>query len=210
MATRFGTLSLAGALLPATRVHRVPFVCLHGIKFIKLVKIRDCLACMPFPQFRSQEAYWGGFFCGPTVPNKCQNFTLVRASGGHDGAVHPQCVNHGDMWLTPKHGQVHAELLDIHDKIAERHPTGYVARASPELRGELSLDGSQVVHCAPQFLEDRVNAGVYHIPGGVLSPPQGLRPLLVGVGVGVGVGSVPPPMLGQPGGGECCLPLVVE
>jgi hypothetical protein len=82
-----------------------------------------CLAChqAPFPDVipvmtrlstfldnivdRSQYAVW---------PNKCQDFTLVSAGGRRDGVIHPGGVNHGDMCLTPEHGQIHLELLNIY------------------------------------------------------------------------------------------------
>jgi hypothetical protein len=142
---------------------------------------------VPFLRLRHWEANWGGFFCGPTVSDKYQDFTLVGASGGRDGVIHPRGVNHGDMCLTTEHGQVHLELLDIDNEITERHPTSQVARGSPELHGELGLDGRQVVHCVPQFFKDRVDAGICRIPGGLLSPPRGLQPPLVEVVVGLGV-----------------------
>ena len=118
---------------------------------------------MSFPRLRRREANWGGFFRGPTVPNKCQDFTLVSAGGGRDGVIHPGGVNHGDMCLTPEHGQIHPELLNIYHEIAERHPICQVARGSPELHGELGLDGHRAVYCVPQFLKDGVNAEVCRI-----------------------------------------------
>ncbi len=110
----------------------------------------------------------GGFFRGSTVPDKCQYFTLVRASGRRDGVIHPGGVNHGDMCLTPEHGQLHPELLNIDHKIAECRQICQVARGSPELHGELGLDGCRVIHFVPQFLTDGVDAGVCRIP----TPPS--------------------------------------
>ena len=158
-----------------------------------------------------------GKFSSPTLPNKCQDFTLLVSSrGGRDGVIHPGGVNHGDMCLTPEHGQIHPGLLNIYHEIAERRPICHVARGSPELHGELGLYGRRVVHCVPQFLKDGVDAGVYRIPGGLLAPPpRGLRPLLVDVGLGVGSFHPRPPV--RPGGGEyprqaggeCLVPLAL-
>ena len=79
--------------VPNCRHPKVPLVHLHVVELNELVEIHDRIAGVPIPSLRCREANQGGFFCGPSVPNKIQDFTLVSAGGRHKGVIHSGCVN---------------------------------------------------------------------------------------------------------------------
>jgi len=85
--------------VPNCRHPKVALVRLHVVELNELVEIHDRIAGVPIPSLCRREANRGGFFCGPLVPNKSQDFTLVSAGGGREGVKHSGGVNHGDMCL---------------------------------------------------------------------------------------------------------------
>jgi hypothetical protein len=92
-------LEFGGGPIPNCRQSKVALVCLHIVELNELVEIHDRIAGLPIPSLRRREANRGGFFCGPSVPNKSQDFTLVSAGDGREGVIHSRGVNHGDMCL---------------------------------------------------------------------------------------------------------------
>ncbi len=71
----------------------------------------------------------------PTVPDEHKDFPLEGAGCWSNGVVHPRSKDHQDIWLSPKHGQIDAEILDIHDKFSEHHLTCDITRIYPALHG---------------------------------------------------------------------------
>jgi hypothetical protein len=94
-------LEFGGGPIPNCRCPKVALVCLHIVELNEFVEIHDRIAGVPIPSLCCREANRGGFFCGPSVPNKSQDFTLVSAGGGREGVIHSGGVNHGDLCLTP-------------------------------------------------------------------------------------------------------------
>jgi hypothetical protein len=121
----------SGDPVPSCRRPKVALVRLHIVELTEFFEIRYRIAGVPLPSLSRREANRGGFFCGPSIPNKSQDFTLVSAGGGRKGVVHAGGVNHGDMCLITQHGQIHPEFLDIDHELAERRPICQVARGSP-------------------------------------------------------------------------------
>ena len=92
-------LEFGGGPVSNCRRSKVALVRLHVVELNELVEIHNRIAGVPIPSLRRREANWGGFFCGPSVPNKSQDFTLVSAGSGHEGVIHSGGENHGDMCL---------------------------------------------------------------------------------------------------------------
>ncbi len=76
----------SGDTVPNCRRPKVSLVCLHIVELAEFCEICYRIAGVPLP--RRREANRGGFFCGPSVPNKSQDFTLISAGGGRKGVVH--------------------------------------------------------------------------------------------------------------------------